>query len=380
MRKVLALVAMIAVAAPVGHPSPAAGSDVACDGSFHTYQKLPPAEIVDATTLASGDLWALGNDQHEETSENHGYTVRFDGETWHREEMPMFADGDVFVNAIDGTSPSDIWVAGLVIQRGSRFRSVMLHYDGSTWKRVPLPDPPAEDSLADVLVVAPDDVWAVGYRFPDFGVRPLVMHFDGDAWSIEETPRPRGDSALAAVGARDGSGPMAVGTSSHGEVEDRAFGVRRTDQEWALLRFTRQVRRRPLNLLHLDVEFRGARWIVGRDRSSRDGGLALLHNGERWTLTDVPNARGSEQLFHVDAHSDGEAWAVGWRFVPERAYPFAVRWDGTQWERVPVRDPGTWGELSAVIADEPGGAWAFISYGSDRGPSGTAILRACGAT
>ena len=85
---------------------------------------------------------------------------------WTAEPLP--AKGNVEINALGGTSASDVWAVGFGI----------FHFDGSTWSDA-APVRGAGTAFNAISVVARDDVWAVG-------VNGRVAHYDGKAWSVEQ--------------------------------------------------------------------------------------------------------------------------------------------------------------------------------------------------
>jgi hypothetical protein len=94
-------------------------------------------------------------------------------------------------------------------------------------------------------------------------------------------------------------------------------------------------------------------WIAGRKAPSRGSlGLVLHRNGPTWSRDPLPDVRGHEWLFDLAVLED-VVWAVGWHFVPEISYPFAVRWTAA-WERVATDAPRSPGELVGVAADDAG--------------------------
>jgi hypothetical protein len=118
---------------------------------------------------------------------------------------------------------------------------------------------PRDHVIRDIEVVAPDDVWAVGWYF-ESGNFGLIMHWNGEQWRILPSPDPESLTELQSVAAFSSEDAWVVGWG-----EDR-----RSEKEGALL-------------LHWD----GTRWSIGKyaERSKTH-------------LTDI-------------AIAEGQAWAVG---------------------------------------------------------------------
>jgi hypothetical protein len=91
---------------------------------------------------------------------------------------------------IEVIAANDVWSVGGDI-RTNPPSTVILHYDGAQWTKISTPD---VGELQAVSAAAPDDVWAVG----QFG----TLHWDGSAWS--QVPAPAGELiAVDAVGPED---------------------------------------------------------------------------------------------------------------------------------------------------------------------------------
>lgn len=88
---------------------------------------------------------------------------------WQTETVPALAR----FNDIVATSATDFWVATSVAK--------VLHYTGSTWDQVVLPDGPT--SVASVWASSPSDVYAAG-------AAGRIAHFNGTSWSTQQVGGP----------------------------------------------------------------------------------------------------------------------------------------------------------------------------------------------
>ena len=122
--------------------------------------------------------WAIG-----ETSTATGYTAtatHWNGTSWTQVATPFSTSLVLTMNAISGSSPTDIWAAGTAQSLGWRDRvtqSVMLHYNGTSWTQVTVPD---NDGITDVAAISPTDAWAVG-------VDGTILNWNGTAWTVATT-------------------------------------------------------------------------------------------------------------------------------------------------------------------------------------------------
>jgi len=75
------------------------------------------------------------------------------------------------LESVAGTSATDTWAVG-----STAGQTLILHWDGSHWTRVPSPNLGPSDDLNAVAASAASNVWAVG-RFNATGVnQSLAIH------------------------------------------------------------------------------------------------------------------------------------------------------------------------------------------------------------
>jgi hypothetical protein len=125
-------------------------------------------------------------------------------------------------------------------------------------------------------------------------------------------------------------------------------------------------------------------WAVGRVLSTSASpatyrSLLLRNDGDRWVAAAHPALTGNHLLRGVDAASDRDAWAVGYRQTSNGGWrTLAEHWDGTAWSVVATPNPNLNGvnQLTGVKA-VPGAAdtvWAVGSYSRPGGSFGTLKL------
>ena len=86
--------------------------------------------------------------------------LHWDGSAFTPVTIPFSTVNNLSVNAISGSSANDIWVVGQTVTAGyhnRQFTSVVLHYDGSSWSQVTVPDNSGINDLD--AVSATDAVW-----------------------------------------------------------------------------------------------------------------------------------------------------------------------------------------------------------------------------
>ncbi|ORT47809.1 hypothetical protein KBI5_17670 [Frankia sp. KB5] len=126
--------------------------------------------------------------------------ARWDGRTWARESLPLPASGATLHGCLHGCAPDDLWVSTVRALPSGDVESWVLHWDGTAWSRVGLPDLPGSDTeIIRVHARGSGDVWLLGA-----GVRQavrdrertgLALHWDGSGWT-RTTMSPQGCGRL----------------------------------------------------------------------------------------------------------------------------------------------------------------------------------------
>ena len=85
------------------------------------------------------------------------------------------------VSAVAATSVRNAWAVG------GGLRTLILHWNGTAWKRVPSPS--LAGSLSSVAAISGGDAWAVGDTSTQPGRgAPLILHWNGKAWKRVPSP------------------------------------------------------------------------------------------------------------------------------------------------------------------------------------------------
>ncbi|HEY9376847.1 MAG TPA: hypothetical protein VIQ02_07105 [Jiangellaceae bacterium] len=148
--------------------------------------------LVGVKTLSANDAWAIGSHNVPGNLAFSTLTMRWNGSAWSIVPSPDTPSFENHLNAIDGTSPNDMWAVGHT-QNGdySVKEPLILHWDGSAWSIVPSPTA-LDASLEGVVALASNDVWAVGSMFSltQFWHVPFALHWDGQSWTNVAIPSP----------------------------------------------------------------------------------------------------------------------------------------------------------------------------------------------
>lgn len=247
------------------------------DGSRWEQVPIPPqtgGDSIADLALVDGSVWVAGTRGGASIAEPSNVALAgwYDGEGFVFEHVPWITlpEGRAHNNlrAIDGVAADDLWAVGwaqgatgpivgwaYVVHRGPGGWEAEDHIFG---------DPKQDSALNDVLALASDDVWAVGYT----GKLPMIAHWDGSGWQEEDL--------------------------SH-------LGL-----DWAELRGIRTVN-------SSDIYVAGNSFTL--DSSGRYGiasPLVLHYDGAAWSIMETATAgKPYDRFFGLGVIPGGDIWAVG---------------------------------------------------------------------
>ncbi|MFN8498687.1 MAG: hypothetical protein U0641_12615 [Anaerolineae bacterium] len=253
------------------------------DHTNHIWLRTPRA----IAGTASDDVWVAGGSR---TGTAQPFMLtHWDGHEWQDAQVDFYPIG--LLLGLRAVARNDVWAVG-GLGYGDAEPPLALHWDGMRWQRHEVPNPgQAYNTLADVAVVAPDNVWAVGWYADDWhsdATRTLIVHWNGQVWTQVPSPgEPMVHTELTGIAAASASDIWAVGWS--------------------------------------------APFVGGPTK------IVILHwNGLNWQSIDPPSlGLGSGLLKSVVARSAQDVWAVGLRTGTVTSFtPLVLRWDGRRWTEV----------------------------------------------
>lgn len=155
-----------------------AGPDFGQDGDNLGVARIPGTTAV----------WIYGLDH---SSGGSGTSVaRWTGSSWQKFRLPGGnTSSTMSARGIAAASASSAWI-GFAADNGAGIsRTVMLHWDGSVWARVSVPNPGGNAQLAGLAAVSGSSAWAVGtYLTSGSRLHSFVLHWNGSSWSIVPAP------------------------------------------------------------------------------------------------------------------------------------------------------------------------------------------------
>lgn len=253
--------------------------------------------------------------------------------------------------AVSATGGEDVWAVGAETAADAfRESSMVLHYDGTSWSRLDVPD---IRRLRDVTAVAPGDVWAIGG-----GQR--ILHLAGGRWTIVRLPH----VARAQLSAVAGSGPddvWVVGTRQGAHLPANSIGTHTLTYHWSGTSWS------VVSSPNFDHRYNFVSDVLALSPDDAWATAATTHekyalhwNGSVWRRVDVPSfAQGGTDLSGVGVVHGDQVWVVGASHGIGFGRPLYLHWTGATWQdfRGP-RASGTMGTPSAVGGASSDDVWA----------------------
>ena len=183
------------------------------DGTSWTVVSTPSPDskgdiLTAVVTISAKDVWAIGDSSY--ISPVSSLIEHWDGTAWSVVSSPD-PGVDNQLNGGAFASGTDVWAVGEYDDQNDAYKTLILHWDGAKWTQVDSPNLDQTFNVLDAVeVTSPDDVWAVGgYGCAGGCPLPLAEHWDGSKWTASSLPVPAGASG-ARLDAVTGSSPTDI--------------------------------------------------------------------------------------------------------------------------------------------------------------------------
>jgi hypothetical protein len=187
----------------------------------------PDSRLLALTAVSPSDIWAVG---WQSSSNSYTDTIplveHFDGTAWHllTAPAPGGSGTSAYPQAVSGTGPDDIWMAGFVSPNGlggvgTGSTSFVEHWNGVAWSLATTSLPPGVIGTHSLYAASATDVWVT--QTSDEGNGTSFLHFNGHSWTTVPFPGPEEYGVSYTYYAVSGNGPddvWAVGTEANGAV------------------------------------------------------------------------------------------------------------------------------------------------------------------
>jgi hypothetical protein len=283
------------------------------DGASWTIVSSPSPEqsqyLLGVACSGPNACWAVGVGSSQGTAQ---VTVieRWDGTSWTvvTSPGPTTAATGSQLAGVACASASDCWATGsysVSSGSGSLYRTLVEHWDGSTWTTVTSPNPGSSgqsNTLYEVTCASAAECWSVGYSYVNPAVSTLIERWDGSAWTAVSSPNTTGVRTFL-------QGVTCTATTDC--------------------------------------------WAVGWQSDANDGNrrtVAVRWDGTAWNLVTTPNSSTSRDgtLGDISCTSAAQCWAVGFHSNGSVEQVLIEQWNGSAWTLVPAPTPGTENFLNSV--------------------------------
>jgi len=329
--------------------------------------------------------------------------LHWNGSKWAQVAAPSpggTGDGDFSV-LLGGrcTAPADCWAVGYYSQAGGAQIDLMLHWNGAKWSKVTVPSPGGTgagsvNALSDIACRSSSSCWAAGeYGLESssiVAIRNNVLHWNGTKWSQVTVPNPVGTAnldinSLASIRCPTNNDCWAVGET---DIEPASAELNEA-LHWDGSSWTVATVPDPggtaqydfSNLVNLACTSSANCWAGGYYGNVLGENLnlnQLLHwDGTAWTQANPPQPGGtsgnaSNEIYGVDCASASDCWAVGLYGGAGASLNQALHWDGTAWTQAVTPNPGGTapGDVSELFGVHCAGATLCWAVGdTSAGPS-----------
>ena len=323
-------------------------------------------ELMGVAVLSPCDAWAVGGYEPTQTLIAH-----WDGAAW--TQVPSPSPGtEASLRAVSPVSPTDIWAVGEYFD-GSAFRTLTMHWGGGTWTQVPSPNVSGttNDSLTAVRATSATDVWAVGnYTNSNNVSQTLILHWNGSAWTRVPSPNPGGpvrDQELDSVAGVSAQNAWAVGFYYNGGF-DKSIILHWNGTSWKQQKSPNPGSQGTF-LFGVRASSPSNAWAAGDAYNGTADKTLIVHwNGSAWKQVKTPNPGGSAQnndLSSIAVTPKGDAWAAGEFATGTGMRTLVLHWDGSAWRREATPSLGDSvidDSLTAIGASPDDSVWAVGNY------------------
>jgi hypothetical protein len=300
------------------------------------------------------DIWAVGS-----LLPNANATIvqtlalHYDGSSWKRVPTANVGKQANYLYGLAVLPDGTAWATGTyTVAAGHTGQALTEHWNGSSWTAVPAANPgSAEDMLYSAAAVADNDVWAVGTDGDSAGFfHPLIEHWNGSSWTAVGISglSSDADGILTSVTEQD-SQVWATGQLS-GDGGDSQVLLHLVNGSWevvpspAVLAGSAPADAYPQSIA---LSSSGDPWIAGRQRSGSSGYTTLVEapgSGGSLVRLTTPNPTPQDNYLWGIAPVGADAWAVGTSIPASTGNANSLIEFGSPtggWQVVPTPDPST---------------------------------------
>lgn len=311
------------------------------------------------TALSSRDAWAVGyldiGGRHANEI-NVPLIVHWNGSTWRRVPVPKMAGPDDQLTSIAGTSPDNLWAVGMRGDGPGPIVPMIMHWDGHSWRLQRSEAASKAGFLDAVTVQSATDAWAVGYSDEGNGSEALILHWNGRSWNRVPDPTTADKGFLISVTASSARDVWAVGARPEGYANKDLMIVHWNGSSWA--RVPNPHVRGPLpELVNVITDPAGTVWVTGFTYISQHPVAVILRwTGTGWQRVALPKGLSDHTFAALDILSGRDIWAAGG--APGERNAVIMHWNGVTWTRSTTRATRFPGGITGLSASSASDIWA----------------------
>jgi hypothetical protein len=290
--------------------------------------------------LSGTQAWAVGD--HSTSGQSLKTLIEhWNGSSWTVQASPSPVTGNNTLSSVVALSRTSVWAVGYTLSTTGAERTLIEHWNGSSWKVQSSPSPTSTSILTGVTAVSNSNAWAVGYSQSSDGVytKTLVEHWNGSSWNIQTSANPDVSNWLCGVVATSGTNAWTAGTYHQTSTGYQLPLMEHWNgQKWSVHASAYQPAGYEYAPCAMTATSAGNVWTVGgRWHYEAEHTLIEHWNGTAWTTQASPNPAGGNWdrnvLNGVSATSGASAWAVGWSYVnnSQHRQQLIVHWNGSTW-------------------------------------------------
>ena len=292
------------------------------------------------TCVSASDCWAVGYSQSADPITYQTLIMHWDGISWTIVTSPNPPATTVNVlSDVTCVSASDCWAVGSLNYNAPTEQTLIERWNGSSWTIVTSPNASATGAnrLNGVTCVSASDCWSVGYYNAGSSnelslLRTLIEHWDGTSWAIVSSPNPsatQGNYILYAVTCASASDCWAVGDYDNGTDAGQTLIERWDGTSWAIVTSPNTSPTQANFLRGVTCVSASECWAVGSARTGSTYQTLIEHwDGTSWAIVSSPNTSATQwnQLNGVACVSASECWAVGYHLSPNGGQTLMLRY------------------------------------------------------
>jgi hypothetical protein len=153
--------------------------------------------------ITDNDIWAVGDQDIGAPGPDVGtLTLHWNGSEWNVVTSPNVANRTNRLYDVKAVSTNSIWAVGYSRNLSENYRTLIEHWDGSSWNVISSPNVGFESFLYSVGIISSSDIWATGAYNNGTNYLPLFLHWNGSEWAVVNSPA--GGNSTSFIDANNG--------------------------------------------------------------------------------------------------------------------------------------------------------------------------------